>query len=217
MNCLCPAHWLGYWLSSRRAARVLSSPCKASKTRCTTGCSDVQQPHPARLLAASACLDIRHKPEHREIQVGGGNSEMQEITKNLQLIVNSVAAGSQGASRYHFNKDHKSLEKHRKVIEANPGEKAVKAKGRSGKGGNELYLINSRANWHSLDGNANCPTDIHPLVISPSSLISSKWSIELFLKSQVTQEHPGFHPSFSSMSHPHLQEQLNYLLHGNTM
>lgn len=47
----------------------------------------------------------------------------------------------------------------------------AKAKGRSGKGGNELYLINSRANWHSLDGNVNCPTDIHPLVIPliPSS------------------------------------------------
>lgn len=36
-----------------------------------------------------------------------------------------------------------------------------------------------------------------------------------FLKSQVTQEYPGFHPSFSSMSHPHLREQLNYVLHGN--
>lgn len=36
-----------------------------------------------------------------------------------------------------------------------------------------------------------------------------------FLKSQVTQEHPGFHPSISSMSHPYLQDQLNYLLHGN--
>lgn len=46
---------------------------------------------------------------------------MQGVTKNLQLIVNSVVVGSPGASLDHFNKDHKSPEKQRKVIEANPG------------------------------------------------------------------------------------------------
>lgn len=75
---------------------MLSSVRKASKTQCRTSCSDVQRPHPARLLASSARLDIWHKPERREIQVRGGNSETQEVTKNLQLIVNSVAVGSRG-------------------------------------------------------------------------------------------------------------------------
>lgn len=137
------------------------------------GCSATTSCEASRLLGPS---DIRHKPKRREIQVWGGNYETQVLTKNLQLTVNAVVKGSQGASCYHFNKDHESLEKHRKVIKQvlEKKKKAAEAKGRSGKGGNELYLINSRANWHSLDGNANCPTDIHPLVISPCSLISSK-------------------------------------------
>lgn len=72
---------------------------------------------------------------------------MQEVTKNLQLVVNSMAVGSQGASRHHFCKDCRSTVKYGKVTETNPGETA-KAKGEEWEGRNELYSINCRANWH---------------------------------------------------------------------
>lgn len=81
--------------------------------------------------------DLRYStsPSAGEFRLGVGTEKCQEVTKNLQLTVNSVAVESQGASRYHFNKDCKSPEKQRKVIEANPGgKKSSKSQGEEWEG-----------------------------------------------------------------------------------
>lgn len=98
---------------------VLSSPCKASKTRCSAGCSDVQQPHPARLptsCSSVASLALTRSTSLSTVKfICRGNHAIQEVARMQQLIATSVVAGSQRASHYHFSDDHKSQEKHRKV------------------------------------------------------------------------------------------------------
>lgn len=84
---------------------VLSSPCKASKTRCSAGCSDVQQPHPARLptsCSSVASLALTRSTSLSTVKfICRGNHAIQEVARMQQLIATSVVAGSQRASHYH--------------------------------------------------------------------------------------------------------------------
>lgn len=61
-----------------------------------------------------------------------GNSSWKQgkVRGNHLPAVNSVVLGSQGAPHYLFNRDHKSPEKHRQVIEANSKSRGEEWEGR---------------------------------------------------------------------------------------
>lgn len=97
-------------------------------------------------LNASSCFFYLKTPKQLKNNVWGdlkqflrkvwhraqGNSswEQGKVRGNHLPAVNSVVLGSQGAPHYLFNRDHKSPEKHRQVIEANSKSRGEEWEGR---------------------------------------------------------------------------------------